>query len=119
MSDPVLLGGKLRHGLILLSCHLELYILVFSDIRDFNLLAECLEHTVVGRADRSYQFRNLGISLFNRFGLFVVIRRKLLEVRVGVLELVAETIESELGRVLLFVSQTTGSVTHKIIFRYS
>lgn len=78
MTNPVLLSGKFGHSLVLLSCHLELNILVLSDTSHFDLFAKRLEDSIVSCTDGGDEFGDLGISLLDRFGLFIVIWRKFL-----------------------------------------
>jgi len=51
-----------------------LNILVFSNTRDLDFLAESLENSIISRIDRRFQFGDLGIDGIDRFGLGLEVR---------------------------------------------
>lgn len=100
MANAVLLSGVFSHGLVLFSGHLELHILILSDIRDLDLLAESFEHPIVGRADGLDKFRNLGFRLLRCLGLLCMIRGEFLQRTLGVFELIPQSSQSQSSSIL-------------------
>lgn len=67
MTDPILLQHILGHLFILLRGHLQLDILIFSNVRHFDLFTEPLENTIISRIDGTFELGDFSVDTVDCF----------------------------------------------------